>query len=431
MVNIIGRIPGTDSTAAVALMAHYDTVPTTPGANDNTTAVAALLETGRAILAGPPLRNDILLLFTDGEEPAPRYGATAFVAHNPAFRDIGIVVNLEASGGSGASLLAETSGPEGWLITGLAATDPHPAAFSLVTETSRLLGEFGTDFDAFHNAGVAGFHFAYLHGSPIYHTQDDNIDSVHTGSLQHHGTHALAIAQHFGDIDLSTSPQEDQKVYFTIRPFFIHYSANLAFPLAIIVVALFFLGAARRIDRSAIAATAASMGKTVGAGILATVAATVAWLGIVAIRPTVGIVESYLYFLAILAAAAYLAARMGARSSAADLGGPLLWTILAVLTALGLPGFSYAFAWPALGAAVAILWGTADGEAARLLRLCLVAAPALLLMTPAIDVFLQFAMPRPGNLDSQIPYTIAVPVLLGLLTIALVRTVWPNTEAGA
>ena len=46
-------------------MAHYDTFPTTVGANDNSAAVAAILETGRAILAGPPLRNDVILLFTD------------------------------------------------------------------------------------------------------------------------------------------------------------------------------------------------------------------------------------------------------------------------------------------------------------------------------------------------------------------------------
>ena len=73
IVNIIARIPGTTGERAVALIGHYDTVPTTPGANDNTAAVAAIIETARALVTGPPLQNDILLIFTDAEEPAPRH----------------------------------------------------------------------------------------------------------------------------------------------------------------------------------------------------------------------------------------------------------------------------------------------------------------------------------------------------------------------
>ena len=37
---------------------------------------------------------------------------------------------------------------------------------------------------------------------------------------------------------------------------------------------------------------------------------------------------------------------------------------------------------------------------------------ALVLLVPAIDTFFQFAQPRPGNPDSEILWTIAVPVLL-------------------
>ena len=39
IVNVIGRIPGTASTGAVVMIAHHDTVPATPGANDNSAAV--------------------------------------------------------------------------------------------------------------------------------------------------------------------------------------------------------------------------------------------------------------------------------------------------------------------------------------------------------------------------------------------------------
>jgi acetylornithine deacetylase/succinyl-diaminopimelate desuccinylase-like protein len=48
--NLVGQLPGRDPTAApVVLMAHYDSVPGSPGAADDATGVAAVLEAVRAI----------------------------------------------------------------------------------------------------------------------------------------------------------------------------------------------------------------------------------------------------------------------------------------------------------------------------------------------------------------------------------------------
>lgn len=91
-------------------MGHCDTVPASPGANDDAAAVAAVLETARALLAGHRLRNDVILLFTDGEEPAPRYGSAAFVAEHPWAADIEFVINLEAIGSGGPSSLVAAVG---------------------------------------------------------------------------------------------------------------------------------------------------------------------------------------------------------------------------------------------------------------------------------------------------------------------------------
>ncbi len=173
LANVIGWIPGTANTGAVVLVAHYDTVPTTPGANDNSAAVAALLETARALRAGPPLANDVVFLFTDAEEPSGpsgHFGARAFVSLPDVVDGLGLVVNFEANGGSGASTLVETNGSSSWLIGEFAAAAPHPVAFSFLTEVAEWIGEIGTDFDVFSDAGVPGIHFAYLRGSPIYHT---------------------------------------------------------------------------------------------------------------------------------------------------------------------------------------------------------------------------------------------------------------------
>ena len=51
-VNLVGVLPGRDATApAVLIMAHYDTVPGSPGAADDSAGVAAVLETVRAVRA--------------------------------------------------------------------------------------------------------------------------------------------------------------------------------------------------------------------------------------------------------------------------------------------------------------------------------------------------------------------------------------------
>ena len=66
--NLLVRVKGTGSTGAVLLVSHYDSVPAAPGAADDGSGVAAMLETLRAFRASGPLRNDVIALFTDAEE---------------------------------------------------------------------------------------------------------------------------------------------------------------------------------------------------------------------------------------------------------------------------------------------------------------------------------------------------------------------------
>jgi len=51
--NIVARIQGTATTKAVLLSCHYDSVVEGPGASDDAHAIAALLESARALLNGP------------------------------------------------------------------------------------------------------------------------------------------------------------------------------------------------------------------------------------------------------------------------------------------------------------------------------------------------------------------------------------------
>ena len=428
IVNLIGRIPGTETTGTIALIGHYDTVPETPGANDNTAAVATLLEVGRALSSGPPLRNDVILLFTDAEEPQVRYGSTTFVAEHPAFDEITLAVNLEATGGFGASLLAEVSGPDRWLVGELVDSGAGPAAFSFVTQTSRWVGDFGTDFDKFRNAGVPGFHFAYMHGSSIYHTDRDNLDALSGRSLQHHGNQSLAIAHHFGELDLGTPPPEGASVFFRVTGWQVQYPAAWTIPLLLVALAAVAAAAVRgHIARPA----RTGLGFVAGAAGL--ILATAAWMAITSARSTLGLVEGYAYYGGIVALTAMGIAAFNRRFRPDGVRGDgslVALLTMALVTSLAAQGFSYLFVLPALAVAGA-LFLPEDKPWQAPVRFGLVAVVTIVVLTPAADIFLQFAHPRPGNPDSDLAPAVLIPVGLALLAIGVLRRFWPDARETA
>lgn len=418
ITNVIGRIPGTGGQASIVLVAHYDTFPATAGANDNTAAVAALLETARAVTAGPPVANDLVFLFTDAEEPWPRFGSPEFVdAHG---RDVDLVANFEAGGGSGPSMLAETNGPDGWLVGELAAATPDLVAFSFMPALTNAIGEIGTDFDVFRRIGVPGFHFAYLRGGPIYHTPADDPDSVSLASLQHHGEYALAISRHFGDLDLA--PTGGDTAYASVGPWFLQHDVVWAQAAAIVAAAL--LGwttwRARRagIRRRTLRSTLVAIGGTLAG----TIVATVMWTGLASVRTAPAVWESYLYLAALTALAAGVAALTMRRFGTGEPGFAVVWVTLGLVTAFALPGAGYLFVWPALAAVVADAWRTWSAQPERLADFVLVAAPALILATPAVEFFWLFGQPRPGNPDSNIPAVAGLAIFVAVLVFGLVAS---------
>jgi len=433
-VNVIAWIPGADHSRAVAFVGHYDTVPTTAGANDNSTAVATLLETARALRAGPPLGNDIVFLFTDGEEPSERYGSRGFAAVPGLLDALGVVVNLEAIGSGGASTLVETSGSQSWLVGGYADSVRAPAAYSFLTELTASIGAIGTDFDVFRDGGVSGMHFAYLRGSPIYHTMADDLSRVGLGSLQHHGENALAIARYFGSQDLTAVPDPGASVFFTIRPVVVRYSivwARVVAALAIVLLAVVLVGARRR-NELRLRAVAWSGAVAVLASIAGAVAGTTVWVLLTSARVSPVVAESYAYLTVLLAAGAlvagWLTARIGRHDRATSRAGAVvLWTVLTLLATIALPGFSYLFVWPALAGIAGLGWRPVDRRGS-IARFALVATPILLLMTPAVDLLWQFAQPRPGNLDSQMTVAAVLPLLLGVLSITYASHGWHRRD---
>ena len=97
---------------AIILLAHYDSVPAGPGAADDGSGVAAVLETARALRAraakGAKSLHPVIAVLTDGEEYG-LLGADAFLSDPPLRSLVGAVINVEARGNQGQSRLFQTS----------------------------------------------------------------------------------------------------------------------------------------------------------------------------------------------------------------------------------------------------------------------------------------------------------------------------------
>lgn len=210
--NLVTRLPGRSTGPAVLLTAHYDSVGAGPGAADDMASVAIILEIARMLRAEAPLRNPIIFLLSDGEEPL-LLGAEAFVAEHPWADEVGAVINLEARGTRGQSGLFETSANNAWLIAAYAAYAPRPVA-------SSVFGDFApgnTDLKVYKEAGMAGVNFAFIEEVAHYHTPLDNLSHLDMGSLQHQGDNALAMTRAFAGMDLADPPAGDN-VYMNLLP---------------------------------------------------------------------------------------------------------------------------------------------------------------------------------------------------------------------
>ncbi|MFN2129451.1 MAG: M20/M25/M40 family metallo-hydrolase [Anaerolineae bacterium] len=200
--NILARVPGREVGPALALMAHYDSVPAGPGVADDGSSVATILELARIVKQEGPYRAPILFLLTDGEE-AGLLGARAFLREHPWASDVGVVINLEARGSSGQSLMFETSPGNAWLIDAYASSVPLPASNSLMYEIYRIMPN-DTDLTPFKEAGIAGLNFAFIEDGAYYHSAEDNFAHLDPSSVQHHGETALALMRRLAVMDLST-----------------------------------------------------------------------------------------------------------------------------------------------------------------------------------------------------------------------------------
>lgn len=423
--NVLGRLKGTSNSQAVLLVAHYDTVPGAPGASDDGSSVAALLETARALKAGPPLNNDVIFLFTDAEEIG-LMGAQAFVDEHPWAKDVKVVLNFEARGNGGPSLMFETSENNSWAIREFSKAARFPFANSLSYEIYKRLPN-NTDLSVFKTAGFAGLNFAYIDGVDRYHTSRDNLQNIDERSLQHHGSYALALSRQFGAVSLNQA-HTGKAVYFDLLGLFlVHYPASLAAPLALLSLLLLavvtFIGIRKRL----LTVLGLSLGvlALLASGVVAWGLVKLLWIAIQSLHTGYEYVpwgepyNSTLYALSFLflTVATTLALYVWfLRKTSVDnlvVGAMWWWAILGVVVTILIPGGSYLFTWPLLftlsGFAISFVLRERRPVAARW-TILLCAAPGLLLVSGLINQLFAALTLGGGPL-----IVILVVLLLGLL----------------
>ena len=420
--NIIGVLPGRDRAApAVALMAHYDSVPGSPGAADDAAGTAAALEIARAIKArGQPAR-DVVLLITDGEESG-LLGAQAFFDQHPLAGRIGFLLNMEARGGGGRAQMFQTGADNAGTIELFRKSAVAPVASSLTVFLYEHMPN-DTDFSVPKAKGIAGLNYAFIGSQFDYHSATSTPANLDKGSLQHLGEQVLAATQ--AAADATALPARGPNLVYA-NTFGGHV---LAYPTAAgwIVVALagLLLTLAMLRARRAGALSFVDVLKGAGAGLYAlTFAATVFRLARLASGAQFGFLEQHQLLaqagrwetaLALLGVGALLLAAAAAGRGRTRLAGAALALIAGAacsafgrLDAVGLT----------LGAAAALLAALSFGRPARLPG----AWAGVLATGLLVAVALQFAAPTTAFLAG---WPLALASLAAALTTLGARRTLP------
>ena len=224
---------------AILLMAHLDSVAAGPGAADDLSGVATILETVRALKAAGAGGHPVMVLFTDGEE-AGLLGAQLFLKEAGLRARVGAVINVEARGTSGPSYLFQTSKGDERLVDIYARSVARPATSSLYGEIYKYLPN-DTDLTPFLEAGFAGANFAFIGGLADYHTPLDRRENLSPASLQSQGDNVLGMARGLAQADFSALKGGNAVDFDVLRLWLPRLPARFAPPLAVGAFALLLL----------------------------------------------------------------------------------------------------------------------------------------------------------------------------------------------
>jgi hypothetical protein len=401
--NILVRLPGTANTSRDMLIAaHYDSAPSAPGAGDAGVSVVAMLESMRVLEASEPLTNDIVFLFTDGEEQGV-LGAEAFVNRHPAARRVGVAFIFDSEPDSGPTEMQKTSPGDAWLVRQLVEASPPVYTNSAYNTSDRA--RLGNDFSAFPPAGITSAEFLNHGGVVRYHTPRDTVGAINPAVVQDHGDTMLALARQFGNLDLggARSAGEDL-VFFTVPVLgLVAYPIWVAKVLVVMAAVIFVavIVAARWRRQLSLARLGLGTLAFLAVLVVGVALAWAAWALLLSMHPESaltlhfpdfegsGVAMAVIYGVAVVVfvAASHLLSRwIGALELA---GGALVWwAMISLAVSFYEPLFSPLTLWPLVGGVAAL------AVAAHFLRrgwaagalMALAAVPGTLLLVPLLVI---------------------------------------------
>jgi len=182
-LNVIAR-PRADSQCRILVGGHFDSVPGAPGANDNASGTANVLELARATAVDGV--DEGLCFATFGAEESGLYGSKALVERMTKEGALPrYMINLDVTGiGDDVEVIGDSD----------IATDAIDLAKALGISAvkSRLPANSGSDHESFVNAGVEVVFLTSGDFSTIHSPQDVPTD-IEPGMLDQVGDTALAV----------------------------------------------------------------------------------------------------------------------------------------------------------------------------------------------------------------------------------------------
>jgi aminopeptidase YwaD len=186
--NVVARPP--DGECRVVAGGHFDSVPAGPGANDNASGSATVVEMARVAAADGDFDDVCFVLF--GSEEIGLLGSAHYVESLTAAQSDNLegMLNFDMVGRGTQWLLTGSAA-----LTDVAAAEADERGLEYTIESPSSAG--GSDHASFINAGIPA---VFLHGfslfiadDPNYHSADDEAENVRPARLAEIGETGLAV----------------------------------------------------------------------------------------------------------------------------------------------------------------------------------------------------------------------------------------------
>jgi Peptidase family M28 len=189
--------------AATLAMIQSARSRTTPGANDNATGVASVIEIARRLRENPLTETNVLLVFPGGEE-AGNTGMRAWVRTNGRRLDPGntLVINLDSLGSGGHLVVARREGLTGRLdaedvrlatdVASAAGIELRSVSFPNVCDTSMAR------YQGMHAISLLSYEHGWIRN---LHMRNDTVDQVRWNTVHQAVTLVEKLALTWSDGD--------------------------------------------------------------------------------------------------------------------------------------------------------------------------------------------------------------------------------------